>query len=260
MPLTRLDCHIYRGPKASLDHSAYTAINPNSQPGSLVVGLSSVLRGGLGSQVACKLSLEHYLESVLNFFGENQRVDQTSVEGEQLILRLSDRDELSLRALETAFKNANKGVYDFGHKLAAGGKLAASLLGVVIINSTVATARVGNGSVYLYRGEELFPFFVEKDGGSALPLLAEAAIGSNSLVNVELASVDVEPGDSLIVISERISKAEELAISQDLSNKVFSFANPAQFIAKKLFPAVDNLAMVMCIKFGAEAIYLGEPI
>lgn len=260
MSLTRFDCHTYRGPKASLDLSSYVLFNPSMEPGCAVIGLSEAQRGGLGSQVACKLALEHFVEGVQEFFKTAAANSLESSQPPQLVLRLQDRDESNSNLLESAFRNANCAVYEFGHKLAAGGKLASSLTGVVIRNSSVAIARVGNGSVYLYRAGELFPFFLEKDNSASVPLLAEHSIGSNALVNVELASVEVAEGDSLIIISERLGKAEERALQSELSTKIFSFANPAQFVAKKLFPAVDNLPLVMFVRIGSEAIYLGEPV
>ena len=56
-------------------------------------------------------------------------------------------------------KNANESVYSFGHKLAAGGRMASSLLGIVIEENTIAAGRVGAGSAYLYREGDLFSFF-----------------------------------------------------------------------------------------------------
>jgi serine/threonine protein phosphatase PrpC len=68
-------------------------------------------------------------------------------------------DQISLRLLEYAFKNANHSVYTFGHKLAAGGKMAASLLGLALVNDVLTVGRVGDGIGYLVRNGHVFQFF-----------------------------------------------------------------------------------------------------
>lgn len=68
---------------------------------------------------------------------------------------------VSLELLEKAFKAADDSVYQFGHKLAAGGRLSTSLIGLVIEKNLIAAGRVGHGNAYLCREGEVFPFFLK---------------------------------------------------------------------------------------------------
>src|SRR4051794_26630480 len=97
--LSRIDCHIFRGAEASIDTSSYIALNPTRKPGSLLIAASTAVRESIGSQVACRLALEHFVNGVLSFFEDGRHANQTGSDGVQ--------DEISQEILEAAFKNAN---------------------------------------------------------------------------------------------------------------------------------------------------------
>ena len=246
MGLTRLDCNIYRGPGASIDTSAFTVLNPGRRPGSLVIASSSAIREGIGSQVACRLSLDHFVGGVLAFY------DRSGAAGEAAE---GAKDEISVEVLEAAFKNANTSVYDFGHKLAAGGRMAASLLGLVVEGDVVAAGRAGGGSAYLYRGGELFPFFERRDD-----LKEDSFVGSQSLVTVELASVPIEESDRLLVFSRVIDEVEEDKLSQVLRDSPKEFSESVENIVTAIFRDTHELGFSMSAQLGPRAILLRDAV
>lgn len=260
MPITYLQCHSFRGKAATADKSSFLAFNPAQMPGSLVMAGARAVKDSIGSQVACRLSLEHFTGGVLNFFEEQPA--QSSADNSRDI---SDESPKSLAVLEAAFRNANTSVYSFGHKLAAGGRMAASLIGLVLEDRVIAAGRVGGGSAYLYRGGELFPFF-EKQKDKEEHKAGDDFVGANSLVSVELASVPVEAQDVLIVFSNYLTPDEEDALSV-ISHELFSeqnFAkpgnNPCQKLVKLLFTEPENVPFVLLTQVGPETIYLADAV
>ncbi len=247
MACTHLDCHTFRGANALLDTSSFVSFNPHCSPGNLVIAGARAVKQSIGSQVACKLSLEHFVEGILDYFSGNFS-DEDFVEAEP-----------SLRALEAAFKRANKSVYSFGHSLAAGGRMAAAFIGLVLEEETIASGRVGNGSAYLYRAGELFPFFDSAD--EATQEHQEGYLGTQSLVSVELASVAIEPGDVLYVFSQELSESEEaelISLSQDMDFN--SPGNPISEICRFLFDSPDDVAFATLTRVGPETIYLDNVV
>ena len=250
MALTRIDCHFFRGALANSDTSSFVGINPDKKAGSLVVAGACAVREGIGSQVACKLSLEHFLDGVLNYFDERELIGEEDVP-----------PEVSLQVLEAAFRDANSAVYDFGLKLAAGGRMSASLLGLVVEDSVVAAARVGRGSAFLLRGGEIFPFFEGAGGDRRVddPALG-LFIGAQSLVSVELASVPLQSGDVLLLFSEDIDEAGAREIVQASPNIDFIAPTASEEVSRAAISDPDKLAFGISALVGPDAIYLGRPL
>lgn len=236
MSITRIDCHIFPGDNKN---SSHVALNPKGQAGSVVLAYAQALRADISSQVACKLGLENFVDAVLDFY--ELRTESSS---DQI-----RKSEISVEVLESAFGQANRSVYEFGHKLAAGGRMAASMLGFVIEDDVIAAGRVGKGNVYLYRAGELSPFFIEQKDASS-------CIGTNSLVSVELSSIGIHESDKLLLISENCSERQELAIlkvlSEQSSNKV------VQDLLESCFVECDPFIMIC--EIGPKSIYLKERV
>ena len=249
MTITRIDCQFFRSPGGG-ERAHYAALNPSRQPGSLVFAGSYAAREGISSQVAGKLALEHFVSAVLDYC-------QTK-EGEDL-----DAD-IPLEVLEAAFRNANSSVYTFGHKLAAGGRMAASLLGIVIEQRTVAAGRVGANSAYLFRGGELFPFFEPRTFGHDEASL-EKLIGAHSIVSVELAAVPIQEDDFVVAFSEVLDSDTELQLNTILSEEPLrrdvSLADYyMQRVLSRLFPESEEPKFAMLAHVGPNAIYLSAPM
>jgi hypothetical protein len=141
MLYTKIDCRYFSLPQSELKIPAsFVTINPEAKPGSLVLAGSSAFSKSIGAQVACKLSLEHFIEGTLDFFKNPKEAE------------ILPQQTLTQALLESAFRKANISVYEFGHKLSAGGRMAASLIGLVIKDNLVTAGRVGAWSAYLLRG------------------------------------------------------------------------------------------------------------
>jgi len=269
MPITHLDLSFYRSPELGAEAASYVAFNPRRVPGSLVMAGSCAVRDSIGSQVACKLALQYFVEGVMRCFEGGTPKDGLTVQGNR-DTDADNADEASLKVLEEAFKNANNSVYNFGHQLAAGGRMAASLLGLVIEGDMIAVGRVGEGSAYLGRFGELFPFFEAREVQSPAQLL-DAFVGSHSMVSVELASVAPSEADILFVCSRVLDQFKERELASLLhklewedERKTFGLggsqavrrSNLCAHLIRQLFPAGEEIAYAMVVLLGPDTIFL----
>ena len=255
--LTHIDCDLFRGEESESLNSSYIAVNPLGAPAKIAFAGSAAARANLGGQVAFKLALEHFLAGVESYYGGDSLKPNSSAG--------------ALNALEHAFKNANSKVYEFGHKLAAGGRMAASMVGLVLDSGYVAAGRVGLGSAYLVRKGKVFPFFapapegvVEFDdyGECLTPPLAKgfSFLGSNSLIDVELASAPLEGNDVAFVFSRPLSAANETLLIET-AEALFRYPeqqpdNLAAEVARQIFRDMQAVSFVVALKVGPEAVYL----
>lgn len=268
MEITKIDLEIFRGDATSSESSAYVAVNPSSSPGSLVLGCATAVRESLGSQVGCKLTLEHFVDGVLEYFARPQSATAESTEGVTI----------SASVLERAIERSNRAVHEFGTKMAASGRVAASFLGLVVQDSTMAAARVGGGSAFLLRSGVLFPFFANEAEESAptdsASLKFDRAssgelIGTHPAVAVQLATVAVEPLDLVLVFSTQPTPQElenlEIALGKAyplLENGVSADRYPTRVgiegVVRTAFVNWDSLSLAAAARIGPQAIYLKE--
>lgn len=262
MGLTRLDCHLFRGERAAHDVSSFIALNPCLEPSRLVFAGSSAARDSLGSQVAYRLAIDYFVSGIQGFYETPSRA-----KGEERVVK----------ALEEAFRSANSSVYSFGHKLSAGGRMAASLLGVVIEEGKFASGRVGFGSVYLYRGNQLYPFFETPQGesekvGDAQEFPGDLAtrkysfIGSNSLVDVELASVELQGEDIVCVFSRPLTGLNETLLFECLETlrsegfPIEKLPDIADRVCRDVFTEPETLSFALVAAVGPDAIYCAQKV
>lgn len=236
------ECFVFRGPERSLDSSNYVFFNPIGKPGCTVMAGSSAAHNSLGSQVACRLALEHFSQALLDYFSRHDPTQQ--------------QDDCSVAAIENAFREANQSVYRFGHSLAAGGRLAAVFMSLVYIptadgGASFCVGRVGNGAAYLLRDGSLFPFF--EGGPEGENQESENYLGTNSLVSVDIANVPVEPGDRVFLFSEPLSL---LAVS-DLEGLVSEPHVPSMSeLSKVLFDEPAQVGFSFSLQVGAHTVFL----
>ncbi len=246
--LTKIDCQFYRRSDASLETCSYVALNPRAKPGSLVVVGASAARGNIGGQVACRLALEHFVDGVFQYCAETAPLNGASTHESN-----GDLSDPSVAMLETGFKNANSSVYNFGHKLAAGGRMAASLLALVIESDSVAAGKVGDGSAYLFRDGTLFPFF---DNSIMTEEPAHGFVGSNSLVSVELASVPASAQDIILFFSSNLTKDKSGQLKAALTELSQETYLNCQQISARLLTIAEPSVFFMTARIGPEAVYL----
>jgi len=272
MPITRIDCHLFRGEGAQAEQSSYVAINPAQQPGTMVMAGSVAVRSSIGSQVACKLSLQHFVSAVLDHFDRSASTAGVVPETASMIGATAPDTSppvVSLELLEKAFKAANDSVYQFGHKLAAGGRLSTSLIGLVIQKNLIAAGRVGHGNAYLCREGEVFPFFetlLDPRLGNAIQpgQLTDGYVGSQSMVSVELASVPLKPRDVIFLCADALDsfgERELYGVLDDLGVTVQENGRePSAFVCdqlvQSLYPAASEVPFAMLAVVGPETIYL----
>jgi hypothetical protein len=210
----------------------------------VLIAASGIVRDGLGSQVAVKLALEHFTQGAIEFLAQNATA-------------VLPPDQLALEVIENSFRRANTAVYSFGHKLAAGGRMAAALQGLVIANRCIAAGRVGPGSAYLLRGQEIFPFFAISDEERQVPIQPERCVGAQSLVSVELASVELEPGDLIVMVGRFLNFQEELLL-QDSAELLRQSAGNLIPILEDLFGPGWFGDYAGVVRVGEAAIYLAR--
>ncbi len=265
MALTRLDCDIFRGRDASSDASAFVALNPLKRPAQLVFAGSTAVIKGVGSQVAYRLALDYFIKSILTIH------DSAAAQAG------ADEDDEVSRSLEEAFRVANSSVYGFGHKLSAGGRMAASLLGLAIEGQRFAAARVGQGSVYLFRANQLFPLFgaegVDRAVVGDVPEFSQEVasqrqgfVGSHSIVDVEIASVSLQPGDTIAAFSRPLTTLNETLLFQHLemtSGEGFPDVQPlhqAEQLCVDVFTEPDTLSFACVAALGPEVIFCSKVV
>lgn len=252
MSLTKVDCDFFRGRSPATDTSSFVALNAGMSPGSLVVAGAWAVREGIGSQVASKLALEHFVQGVLGFYESGRKY--VAIDGEE------PPAEVSLQVLETAFRTANSAVYEFGTKLAAGGRMCASLIGLVMEESTIAAARAGPGAAYLCRAGEVFPFFEERERKNEDPALG-FYVGAQSLVSVELAAVPMQESDTVLVFPAALDAAQEECLKLALARIDFSERSCASQLAAELFPDEGaGVPFIISAKIGPDVVYLSTPL
>ena len=238
MSLTRLDCHFYQGKRINFDHSCFTAVNPDKTPGSLVIAGATAARESISSQVACKLAVERFVEGVFSFFD----------------LEYIDSSDKSEQILESAFRHANDQVYHFGHKLAAGGRTAASLVGVVIQDDVISAGRVGGGAVYLFRDGEVMPFFAEQAGHTVL----DSYLGAQPLVSVDIASIPAHESDQVYVLSEELNDDSQTLLARISSESSPKGFDPCEDIVHSIYREHEEVGFIAHAQIGPEAIYLDK--
>lgn len=266
MSLTRLDCHIFRGERSPRDISSFVALNPHLQPSRVVFAGSSAVRDSVGSQVAYRMALDYFMQGVESCFTEK------GLGADSL-----GPEELTVKVVEDAFRLANSSVYSFGHKLSAGGRMAATLLGVVIDQGRLATGRVGFGSVYLLRQGQLYPFFETPEAdvdrvGDANEFPDDIAsrkvsfVGANALVDVELASVDLQEGDVVCAFSRPLTTLNETLLFESLETlqsegfPLQPLPEVAERLCKDVFTEPESLSFAFVASVGPNAIYCAQPL
>ena len=244
MALTKIDCQIYRSQGINPDASLYAVLNPSKEPGSLVAAGTIAARENIGGQVACRLALEHFLNVILEI-GEARKLASETVQ---------EREDACLDAIENAFRRANTSVYEFGHKLAAGGRMAASLIGFYISERVVAVGRAGNVSAYLLRAGEICPFFTD-----SLSAQRETGfIGENSVVTVELSSIVLKEHDKVVAFpsllsQEQLVRLKGVAFRLGLGERV-----TLDTLVAEIYSDQEEIPFVLEAEIGPEVIYLGK--
>jgi len=201
---------------------------------------STVVKSGISGQIACRLCLNRFFTSVFDCFDKPESIEA------------SNSDQFNSEVLRAAFKGANKGVYEYSHKLAATGQMLATLFGVVVQDGMVTSGRVGAWSGYLVRAGRIFPFF-ENPADERSAHFGESLVGAQPKITVETASWPLEGGDQLIVFSRQLSPEHEIALGEECAQG--NLGSCAE-LAEALFFVGEEPAVGFMAAFGPEAVYL----
>jgi hypothetical protein len=148
---------------------------------------------------------------------------------------------------------------------------------VAIEGSKFAAARVGQGSVYLFRDKELFPLFAAEGVDRAFvgdvpefsPEMAsqrQGFVGSHSIIDVEVASVTLKPGDTVTVFSRPLTTLNETLLFQHLEMTTgdgFPDVQPlrqAEQMCVDVFTEPDTLSFACIVSIGPEVIFCSKVI
>lgn len=249
MSLTKVDCVIAESPLPHDPGELFSVLNPIARPGCIVAGFVKAISHTVSGQIASRLALEHYLDSTSQFLTQKRTA-----------LLSGERDTIILEALERAFREANRSVYDFGHKLAAGGRMGASLLGLILYDSFIAVGKSDIGSVYIVRSGEVVPFFVEESNLDGNTSLTRNLVGANSLVNIELSSLPLEPNDQVIAFARTVLPKEEAKLVDCVRAGFLDSTSAMKFLSSQVFSANVETPATVIINLGPEGIYLEEAV
>ncbi len=240
LSLTKIDCAVTGGTALLAKGELYSIFNPTRGPGCAVAVFSAPARDTVSGTIASKLALDHFISAI----------------GEALKKPSAQEPEARVvGALEYAFKEANRNVYEFGHQLAAGGRMGTSLMAVVIENGVIAIGKTDAGSVYIVRNGEVVPFFIEghRDAQSSPNF-----VGLNSIVHVEVSSLPLQSSDEILAFSKTLTVDEEMklvdAVQVGLIGSGFAIPNAHEH----LFSERRDMPVMVDISVGPEGIYLAE--
>jgi|GEM_PF-5085003 len=234
---------LHRGVDCSIDNSSFAFFNPDFEVGAMAFAASLAVQESIGSQVACRLALEHFTGGALDFFRPNPAESSRPT---------------AVEALESAFKRSNQSVYSFSHGLAAGGRLVASLVGMVLCRNFLAVARVGSHFAYLVRGGEVFSLFEDPEI-SKIEQSPGAGVGIQSRVEVEVASLNIQSGDTFVILPQQLQVAQQSLLAEVIEDiEPFCFGGAASEVAGFLTSAPRELAYFFLNRVGPKSLFLRD--
>ena len=157
-------------------------------------------RENISSQIAVQMSIDAFIETALEVA---EAPADPSLPVSSTIVR-------------EAFKEANARVYQYAHRMGAGGTMGAVGAAACYAGGRFTMARVGSFGGYLVRQRDCMPLF-ERDEKQSTAGTLTRFIGANAQVLVDLASLEVAAGDlvAFTSIPEIEKSADVLSLSAD---------------------------------------------
>ncbi len=239
MSFSKMDYFSFFNPGAEKVPASCAAVNPSMLPGTVVMVGTAQARPGISGQVASKLALNHFIEGAIDFYRKKVTV--------------VNEDESPVKSLEFAFRRANNSVYDFGHSLSAGGRMGASVLGITVDEGWIAAGRVGTVGAYLFRADELYPFF---DPERDLNVQDDAYLGAASVVSVQLSSVSLEPLDLILSLSNCLTEDNRKKISHLLASFKKFGIDEFKTLVNILQKNESEISSIQALVIGLDTIFL----
>lgn len=153
------------------------------KPSPVLAGVFEGVTVGLGSQIAVTMAR-----------------DGVITEGPAAAASFAGTETEALEIVRSVFREANTRVYEYGHRMAAGGQVSAKGIVAVFDGERMSIGQAGECQSFLWRGGKLMPFFAES-GTKERPSggVLERFVGANAKILVDLATVKVRDGDVLVV-------------------------------------------------------------
>jgi hypothetical protein len=190
------------------------------------LAVATARQPNLSCQVASKLALERYTHTICS--SRRHPLQQGQI------------NEASF--LERAVRDSNQYIYQFAHKLAAGGKTAASLMGVLCGQNVVSIVRSGDGSAFLIRGKKLFPFFDVRDTPRDNEYL-----GVVTDPEFSLSTVHSQSGDIVLLFSETVLSVFQENLAR-LTDRIARNPHNAELLARSLFTKPEEQGYVIALR------------
>ncbi len=230
------------------------SVGPRRFP--VVISVMQPARAGIGSQIALKMSIDASVE-------------------EPIRALLNDQIGDAMELLRLSFRESNKRVYEYAHRMGQGGNIAATGLMVVYDGHKVAVGCVGSFAAYLIRGERVLNFFHDQlpaSGPASDAGVLGRFIGANAKILVDLASTEVQEGDLIVVASISPEPWVHELVDSSVASSTTAASAPSEvsdlarrlardiisYRQSRLPPAVAELKAVLCValRVGPQTITL----
>lgn len=190
------------------------------KPGApLLLALMQGGRAGIGSQIALRMSLETAVRGPLD--------QATSAAGN------TEGGAQAIELVRTAFREANRTVYEYAHRMAQGGNVSATGLVGAYDGSKFGVGVVGDHLSLIIRQGRALSFLDQARNDSSERVGAlERFIGANAKILVELAATDLKLGD-LVILSNLPFRAWLLELSQEVAKLDLPLASTCRRFAQE---------------------------
>ena len=203
--------------------AAFTLCCPGNP---LLLSFVEGVSGNITSQIAVQLSHDAIAERALEFACELSRAPESLAGGD---------DPLSLRFVREALKAANTGVYEYSHRMAAGGQVSATGFVASFDGVKFGLGQVGSYETYVWRSGQLEPFYdySEEVLDSSREGILRRFIGANAQILVDLAAVNVRQGD-IVVLTSMCREERFPAVVERVLSTTDSLADAAVAVASEV--------------------------
>ncbi len=181
--------------------SANRFLSLGTQPGALFVCLLQGGGGGITAQIAVKMSVDAMVDQALS-----------AVESPQ-----ASEHPFASEIVRRSFKEANTQVYQYGHRIGAGGRISATGMLLAVADGRCTVGRVGDYQGFLLRGNKLSPLFEDLHATTSGPGALSRYIGANAQILVDLASVVVALGDRIVFCNFPVSESQHGELQDELT-------------------------------------------
>ena len=157
--------------------------------------------GGVTSQIAVKMSLDAIVERAMRL--------QAEIEAAGGALSATE-------IVQAGLKEANRRVYEYGSKMLSGAKITATGIAASFDGDKFSIGRTGDFECFLWRRGQMVRFFEKTAAQVSAGEALERLIGANKQLLVDLATVRVQPGDSIIVTTFGAPDAAARMIAKEM--------------------------------------------